>query len=261
MNDITLQISELLEAGARKDSDVHTRNAVRLTKMCASNGGLYIKLGQHIAMLDYVVPQEYRTELTALLGTTPYSPIEGVRRVIRKELGDDPEKLFDTFDPEPIASASLAQVHVATKDGVKYAVKVQHEGLAESAVVDQLVITSIVRAVHKLFPEFDYNWLAKEMNRNLPLELNFQCERGNIEKTTNLLRDFILRGEVAVPSVNAALSGRRVLTMTFEDGCYITNSRQISEWGLSRAQIGRTVAAVFCEQIFKHGFVHCGEFC
>lgn len=111
---------------------------------------------------------------------------------------------------------------------------------------------------HRLFPDFDYIWLTKEMNRNLPLELNFQCERGNIERTTNLLRDFIKRGEVAVPSVNAALSGRRVLSMSFEEGCYITNSRQISEWGLSRAQIGRTVAGVFCEQIFRHGFVHCG---
>jgi predicted unusual protein kinase regulating ubiquinone biosynthesis (AarF/ABC1/UbiB family) len=260
MDAITLEISQLLEKGAKRFNELHTRNAVRLTKMCASNGGLYIKLGQHIAMLDYVVPQEYRTELTALLGQTPNSSIEAVRRVINMELADDPENLFDTFDPVPISSASLAQVHVATKDGVKYAVKVQHEGLATGAPVDQLVITTIVHVIHKLFPMFDYVWLAKEMNRNLPLELNFQCERGNIEKTTNLLRDFIARGEVAVPMVNASLSGRRVLTMTFEEGCYITNSRQVNEWGLSRTQIGHTVAAVFCEQIFKHGFVHCGEF-
>lgn len=258
MNTITQEISELLEKGS-KHHDLHVRNAKRLTNMCAANGGLYIKLGQHIAMLDYVVPAEYRKELSVLLGTTPPSPWESVRRVLKEDLGDDPENLFDRFDPVPIASASLAQVHVAYKDGRKYAVKVQHEGLSESATVDTLVITNIVAAIHNMFPQFNYIWLTKEMNRNLPLELNFQCERGNIERTTHLLAAYIQRGEVAVPTVQTALSSRRVLTMTFEEGCYVTNSEKIQEWRLDRAQLGNTIAKVFCEQIYRHGFVHCGK--
>jgi predicted unusual protein kinase regulating ubiquinone biosynthesis (AarF/ABC1/UbiB family) len=260
MDNLAQEISELLEAGVRKNHDIHTRNAIRLTNMCAENGGLYIKLGQHIAMLDYIVPSEYRTELTRLLGSTPNSSIDSVRRVIRAELGDYPENLFDSFDPVPIASASLAQVHVAYKDGKKYAVKVQHEGLKESATVDTWVITNIVALVHRLFEEFDYVWLTKEMNRNLPLELNFQFEKLNIQKAASVLKDYIRRGEVAVPVVNEALTAQQVLTMSFEEGCYITNSRQISEWGLSRTQIGSTIAHVFCDLIFRHGFVHCGEF-
>jgi aarF domain-containing kinase len=98
------------------------------------------------------------------------------------------------------------------------------------------------------------------MNRNLPLELNFQFEKLNIQKAASVLKDYIRRGEVAVPVVNEALTAQQVLTMSFEEGCYITNKRQISEWGLSRTQIGSTIAHVFCDLIFRHGFVHCGEF-
>ena len=93
MDRITEEISDLLASTAHKRNATHTRNAIRLTKMCASNGGLYIKLGQHIAMLDYIVPEEYRQELTSLLGQTPQTSWESVRRVVKDELGDYPENL------------------------------------------------------------------------------------------------------------------------------------------------------------------------
>ena len=189
--------SELVELSEEKDllnHNLHLRNAKRLTKMCADNGGLYIKVGQHIAMLDYIVPLEYQNELFSLLGTTPQSSFEAVRRVIKTELGAYPEEIFDTFESVPIASASLAQVHIATKNNQKYAVKVQHEGLAESAYVDMLVITKLVSCIPLVFKEFNYDWLSAEMNRNVPLELDFKIERENILKTTHMLREFIRTG-------------------------------------------------------------------
>jgi len=257
MDRVTCEITELVELGNCKKSEIHTRNAKRLTQMCAENGGLYIKLGQHIAMLDYIVPLEYRDELSVLLGTTPQSSFESVSNVIEEELGNSPVQIFDQFEPTPIASASLAQVHKAWKDGKAFAVKVQHDGLAESSFVDMLVITALVDFVHKLFPEFDYVWLTKEMNVNLPLELNFRNEKMNIEKTSALLKTFIERGDVAIPSVEAELSGVRVLTMSFEDGCYITRQDKMKEWNLNKTEIAETIAKVFSEQIFRHGFVHC----
>ena len=259
MDRITEEISDLLASTAHKRNATHTRNAIRLTKMCASNGGLYIKLGQHIAMLDYIVPEEYRQELTSLLGQTPQTSWESVRRVVKDELGDYPENLFDSFSPKPIASASLAQVHIAYKNGQKYAVKIQHEGLAESATVDTLVITKLVAAINNLFEDFNYKWLTKEMNRNIPLELDFQSEKQNILKTTELLKEYIQRGEVAVPHIEESLCSRRVLTMSFEEGCYITDKEQLQQLGLDRVKIGATIAKVFGELIFRHGFVHCGE--
>lgn len=239
--------------------EIHQRNAMRLTQMCAKNGGLYIKLGQHIAMLDYIVPTEYQQELCTLLGMTPQSSMESVRQVIRDEVGAYPEDIFDTFEETPIASASLAQVHVATKKGVKYAVKVQHDGLAESAAVDMAVITKIVSFIPYLFKDFNYDWLSAEMNRNLPLELDFQTEKNNIRKTSELLSAMIATGDVAVPKVNDSLSTKRMLTMSFEEGCYITNKSRIQDMGLSEALIAKTISKVFWEQTFRHGFVHCGK--
>jgi len=194
MEKIASELVELSDQKDQKSHHLHLRNAKRLTKMCAENGGLYIKLGQHIAMLDYIVPLEYQNELFSLLGATPQSSIEAVRRVIKTELGAYPEEIFDTFESVPIASASLAQVHVATKNNQKFAVKVQHEGLAESSFVDMLVITKLVACIPYIFKEFNYDWLSAEMNRNVPLELDFKIERENILKTTDMLREFIKSG-------------------------------------------------------------------
>ena len=108
---------------------VHHRNAVRLRDMCAANQGLYIKLGQHLAMLDHILPEEYHYHLSSLLSNTPQSSWASVRRVIKQELGAYPEELFERIETTPIASASLAQVHVAyDKNGNKLAIKCQHEG-------------------------------------------------------------------------------------------------------------------------------------
>ena len=141
-------------------SACHQRCATRLRDMCAQNRGCYIKLGQHLAMLDHILPREYNETLTSLLANTPRSSIAAVRRVIKEDLGASPEELFASFEEEPIASASLAQVHVAvTKEGKKVAVKVQHEGLREGSVGDMYAITVLVDFVSRMFDGFSYNWL------------------------------------------------------------------------------------------------------
>ena len=242
-------------------SKIHTRSAIKLCEMCMKNKGVYIKLGQHISMLDHIIPVEYQMELSKLLANNPHSSLESIRRVIKEDLGKDIDEIFINFDVNPIASASLAQVHIAyDKEGKKYAVKIQHEGLLEGSEFDMKVITYLIDLLSKIFVGFDYNWVAREMNINLPKELNFQNEIQNMLKCAKLLNDMIITGDVCIPKPNELLSSQRVLTMDFEEGCYVSDLDKIEEIKLHTPDIARLISTVFAEQIFRHGFVHCGSF-
>ncbi|MCD7452489.1 hypothetical protein HAX54_017028 [Datura stramonium] len=134
------------------------RGARRLEELCFRNGGIYIKLGQHLGQLEYLVPEEYvRIMRESMLNRCPHSSYDQVHEVVKKELGGAPDEIFDEFDPVPIASASLAQVHVArTHDGQKVAVKVQHTHMTDTAAADYATVELIVNTLHRFFPSFDY---------------------------------------------------------------------------------------------------------
>lgn len=239
---------------------VHRINAVRLRDMCAVNKGVYIKLGQHLAMLDYVLPEEYSETLSSLLADTPTTPWSRVEKVLSQDLGKDWREYFETIEEKPIASASLAQVHVGhiKETGKKVAIKVQHEGLLEESVMDMKAITIIVDQLSNMFEGFTYRWLTKEMNDNLPVELNFEHEKDNLLKAKSQLKDIIATGDLVIPQVHAQCSTRRVLTMDFEEGVYVTETDTIRKrWNLRTADISSLVSKVFCEQMYRHGFVHC----
>ncbi|GBF89208.1 hypothetical protein Rsub_01925 [Raphidocelis subcapitata] len=126
----------------------HERGADRLLRLCFANGGIYTKLGQHIGQLDHLLPSQYVVTMREhLLDKCPVSDYAEVAAIIREDLGSPPEELFASFDTQPIASASLAQVHRATGlDGRPLAIKVQHAGLAESCAADIRTIELLVQA-------------------------------------------------------------------------------------------------------------------
>jgi aarF domain-containing kinase len=117
---------------------------------------LRLPLFQHLANLDYLIPFEYIDTLQELFDSAPISSYDSVRQVIMEELGKAPEELFDNFSVEPIASASLAQVHVAYDKvtGKKLAIKVQHKGLRETSQGDLFAVCCAVRAADYFFKDF-----------------------------------------------------------------------------------------------------------
>jgi len=119
------------ESGSTEIEEVHQRAADKLLWLARANKGVYIKLAQHLSQLDYLLPDAYTSTLRACLDDAPRSSWADVCATIEAELGQHPTDLFHTFEQEPIASASLAQVHVAYLRGSrgekadKVAVKVQ----------------------------------------------------------------------------------------------------------------------------------------
>ncbi|GLT31467.1 hypothetical protein SLA2020_062000 [Shorea laevis] len=241
--------------------EVHLRSARKLQELCFRNGGIYIKLGQHIGQLEYLVPEEYvRTMRESMLNKCPVSSYEQVCEVFKKELGETPDKVFNEFDPVPIASASLAQVHVArTHDGQKVAVKVQHTHMTDTAAADHATVELIVNTLHWFFPSFDYRWLVDEMRESLPKELDFLTEAKNSEKCLENFRKLSphIADYVYAPQVHWNLSTSRLLTMEFMDGAQVNDVKTIQKLGIQPQEVAKLVSQAFAEMMFKHGFVHC----
>ncbi|XP_017832746.3 aarF domain-containing protein kinase 1 isoform X9 [Callithrix jacchus] len=172
-------------------SKVHLRSARRLCELCCANRGTFIKVGQHLGALDYLLPEEYTSTLKVLHSQAPQSSMQEVRQVIREDLGKEIHDLFQSFDDTPLGTASLAQVHKAVlHDGRTVAVKVQHPKVRAQSSKDILLMEVLVLAVKQLFPEFEFMWLVDEAKKNLPLELDFLKEGRNAEKVSQMLKHF-----------------------------------------------------------------------
>ncbi|KAL0359181.1 UNVERIFIED_CONTAM: putative ABC1 protein [Sesamum angustifolium] len=245
----------------RAKREVHTRSALRLQELCFKNGGIYIKLGQHISQLEYLVPDEYvKIMRESLLNRCPVSSYDQVLEVFKKELGGAPDEIFDEFDPIPIASASLAQVHVArTHDGQKVAVKVQHTHMTDTAAADYATVELIVNTLHRFFPSFDYRWLIDEVQESLPKELDFLIEAKNSIKCMDNFRRLSphIAEYVYAPEVHWNLSTSKLLVMEFIDGAQVNDCRAIEKLGIRPSDVSILLSQAFAEMMFKHGFVHC----
>eukprot|EP00978_Attheya_sp_CCMP212_P031776 scaffold121352_cov53-Attheya_sp.AAC.5 len=239
----------------------HLRSAKLLLDLCHRNGGVYIKIGQHLANLDYILPHQYITTLSHLFQNAPVTSYEKVHQVIQQELGYAPDELFDQFSKEPIASASLAQVHTAycKRTKQKLAIKVQHAGLRETSQGDILALTLAVRAMEYLFPEsFNYGWIVDEIAPNLPKELDFVREGKNSEKACAALRKVgITEDHCIIPKVRWEQTSHRVLAMEFEEGFPSTDVEKMKKHGLSTRDVAKAISSVFNSQVFTSGFVHC----
>ena len=238
----------------------HDRGAQRLLQLCFQNGGIYIKLGQHIAMLDHLLPEIYvQTMRNNLLDKCPVSSWKAVSRTIREDLGREWNEMFEHMERIPVASASLAQVHKATDKatGRKLAVKVQHEDLRETSSVDLMAIEGLVKFVRWLAPEADYTWLTREANENLPRELDFRIEAENAMMCKQMVDSSkALRGRVDVPEVDLARTSARVLTMEWIDGVSVSDKAGLKALGCNPKGLARVIATCFSEMIYKFGNVH-----
>ncbi|XP_024990202.1 putative ABC1 protein At2g40090 [Cynara cardunculus var. scolymus] len=245
----------------RVKHEVHTRSARRLEELCFKNGGIYIKLGQHVGQLDYLVPLEYaKTMRESMLNRCPTSTYDQVCQVVKKELGGAPEEIFEEFDPVPIASASLAQVHVArTHDGQKVAVKVQHTHMTDTAAADFATVEVIVNTLHRFFPSFDYRWLVDEVRETSPKELDFLNEAKNSVQCMDNFRRLSphIADYIYAPTIYWSLSTTKVLTMEFIEGAQVNDLKSIKKLGIQPHDISKLVSQTFAEMMFKHGFVHC----
>ena len=247
---------------ARRSCNI--RAAQHLLRLFQRNAGIYIKLGQHLSALEYILPPEFCAVMAVLQNQAPMSSLEDVKKVIKEDLGCELEEAFVEFDPEPIGAASLAQVHTAKlrETGQPVAVKVQHHGIQSYAEVDMFIVSLAVQAVKYFFPQFEFDWLADEMRVNLPKELDFIQEAHNSERVMwNFLINAPRNGEVLsvlkIPKIMWKQTTSRVLTMEFCPGAKVTDLDYLHRHGIDPYQVSNRLMKAFSEMIFLHGFIHC----
>ncbi len=242
------------ERYAARLADRHRVNARRIERAIVRAGGLFIKVGQLISILTNFLPEEFRRELEGLQDQLPPRPYDEIVARLRAEFGAGPDELFASFDRVPIATASLAQVHVATlADGRKVAVKAQHADIEQIASMDLEVIRRILRIVQALTGVRGLESYHPEIRQMIAEELDFTKEASNI---ATIAAHFAGDRTVRCPTVVPERSSRRVLTTEFVDGIKITDFTALAARGFDRRQLAERVVTAYCRMIFVDGVYH-----
>lgn len=237
--------------------ELHRRSAVRLLELCIELRGGVLKVGQFVSSRMDLLPAPYVRELSQLQDRVPAVPAEHIVSRVEQELGAPLDELFDAFDPEPLAAASLAQVHAAVLDGEPVAVKVQVPDIERTVEIDLAAFRVMAGVVQDLLlPHLDLRAIAAELQRSVTRELDYRREA---RVAAELRTCFAGEPAVTVPRIHAERSSDRVLTMARVHGQRLTEFLDACEASGAEPQLDRrdrvleTLVRVTCAQVLEHG--------
>jgi len=234
----------------------HQRCANRTLRAIERNGSIFIKLGQHLSSMGYLLPLEWTTTFVPLQDKCPVSSYESIEQLFLSDTGSSIYDHFESFEKVPIGAASLAQVHRATmKDtGQEVAVKVQHPALQEWVPLDLALTRYTFHTLKWWFPEYDLSWLSDEMESSLPKELDFAAEGENAMRTKFYFEN-IKGTPLVIPDVKWGL--KRILVMEYLTGHRTDDLNYIDSHGIDRDEVSAALARIFNEMIFGDTPLHC----
>jgi len=220
-------------------------------------GGL-IKIGQVASLRVDLFPEEVSDELARLQDRVAPHPVAEIERQIEATLGRPVDELFRAFDREPLAAASLGQVHTAVvEDGEKVAVKVLYPGVEKSVAVD-LAALRLGLWLFDFVTVADLGQVFREIEESIEGEMDYEREgRAAEEVARNLARDVLVAERVRIPRIHWDRTSTRVLTMEFIPGEKINEREALAARGIDVADLATWATRAFLHMIFRDGFFHC----
>ncbi|XP_012079901.1 uncharacterized protein slr0889 isoform X2 [Jatropha curcas] len=245
----------------------HELAADKIYAMCSDLGGFFLKIAQIIGKPD-LAPAAWVRRLVTLCDRAPATPFDTVQLMLEKELGRSVGEMFESFDVEPLGSASIAQVHRARLKGGKsdIVVKVQHPGVQELMMTDIRNLQAFALYMQKTDIKFDLYSVTKEMEKQIGYEFDFIREANAMERIRRFLYENNKRTPVVVPRVLKDMVTRRVLMMEYIDGIPILNlGNEIAKRGIdprgkvaaaAKQNILKSLTLAYGQMILKSGFFH-----
>jgi ubiquinone biosynthesis protein len=220
-------------------------------------GPTFIKLGQVLSTRADLLPQPYLDALSRLQDSVAPIPSEEVEQILSAELGVRISKAFAEFDREPLAAASLAQVHRANlRDGTDVVVKVQRPGIREQIVEDLEALNEVARFLDthtSLGKRYEFENMLVELRRSLLRELDFHLEANNLIAFAENLYEF---EDIVIPEPIETFTTSRVLTMTYIEGKKITSISPLRLLDIPAHELADELFRAYLKQILVDGLFH-----
>ncbi|MBA4372842.1 MAG: hypothetical protein C0402_08245 [Thermodesulfovibrio sp.] len=235
-------------------SRLHRKNAVLIREQAVVMKGVMIKVGQFLSSRKDFLPDEYIEELSGLQDQVPPHDYLEIRQRIIDELGSAPEDIFSEFAKEPIAAASLGQVHRAVlKDGREAAVKVQYPGIEKIIETDIKMFEVLIKLMRGRLGWINLRVLHDEFSKIIRAELDYTQEGRNAER---FRMNFSADPRIIIPRVYWDFSRGKVLTLEFVGGIKITECVALKATGMDCGLIVNLLVETYARMIFVHGFFH-----
>jgi ubiquinone biosynthesis protein len=234
-----------------------TARGRHLREMLDELGPTFVKFGQLLSTRPDIVPPDIIVELRSLQDDVRPFPFAEIERTIREELGQPIERLFLEFDEQPLAAASIGQVHRATlPNGRKVAVKVQRPNAPRQIEADLSLMYQAAKLVKERIRALDFidaNEIVDEFSRSIRQELDYRLEARNAD---GFHKNFAGHPHVAVPKVYWSYTRSRVLTLEYIDGVQLADI-DVEHWTLDqRRRLAYLITETWMTMIFRHGFFH-----
>lgn len=241
---------------SRDDDELDKTAPERFRMVLQELGTTFIKLGQVLSTRPDMVGKDIADELTKLQDKLPPVSFESIKEVVEDDLGLPLEEIFKDFEEEPLASASIAQVHRAKlHDGTEVAVKVKKKGITKRIEQDIVIMRYLANQVDKRIGSLQYYNLpgiVDEFERVIFKELDFSQEARNIERFRAMFED---DSRITAPEVYHEQSTSKVLTMEYIEGIKISEALD-SDMEVDGKVISELGTECYFKQIFDHGFFH-----